>query len=617
LFTAGNGCGGGFHGVDFEAIVEPGVYTVLISGSGLAEGSFELGINSTFVPYCRELDYYSNNNPNNSGYYGIYPHSIGYHTYDGFAIRVNPKLTGGLAGFKLKLLNNSYGVAHNGVCRFSVYSEENGLPGSLVAGPLDVVADGFTGDQALWNDIDLSSMGFEFQGNETFYVRWQFIPASSSDLFYIGYKATSDKIIWASRILDVSTGVWDQYRSNQLVGDHVCEVVLCHETQHPGNLELPLQYRRLDLGVVSAAQNETVTLKARNTGALPLTVTGIVVDDPERFQVALSGLPLQLDPEQTLTFSVGYTAPVGDVDRDSTRVRLFWDDGQETTLPVVVAANTGDLTKDWDAIGERQWFTTRTGANGANNLGWSVEINNGMQRRTGFMHHYYTAAGIAASELYTLVSNPQLTDLDLQFSFTQRFADRTRNHVLNVYTIQAGAMNFLRAYDLSSLRQTGPEWATVRMSLTNLPDSLAIGFFYGGEDGDHWFIDDVVIQPACAALPLSITQGPTDQISLSWPAFAGGTVQIRQSVEPYDFDGATLAATAASEAGTVTLPATAERLFYQAVAQCGAASRQTLARLSAHPVGMSSLTLDELVPVSAATPLPDTDGTLLPEALLP
>jgi hypothetical protein len=538
-----------------------------------------------------------------ASFYASFPLVSAPNNFTKVAYYIDPAANGSLTFLRMMFYNNNIApaVGHNGSLRVWIYSDDittPGTPASVVAGPVDFPTNAFVTAYGSWDQVSLAGLGYNFLAGVPFHVVWEFLPSTAghklAPLGVTGVGSAFGNQMFNQGAVPPAWGWWFTGR-----GDLFEEVGLCYTATPPGNLELATL--QVDMGRVEVGQTLSETFTATNNGGMNTTVTGISVTNPALYSASIAGLPVVLTPGQSVDFNVTFQPGANVVFRDTTSVDIAWTSNavaHSSDFFAIAGSSEGTLTNDWSGSpSELDWYISASGDTSYAGAYWQL-FSGGFNRSFPLAGHRYTAEGdTASSELYTLLDNSLGDDLTLRFAHTQNYPADTQNHALLVYGVEGGLLNYLYGYDITSFTQQSPTWAHLTASLDSLPDSVAVSFYYGGTFADDWFIDDVELVRSCTPIEISVlSEG--GNVVIGWTPFAGETVKILRSAEPYDFSGATEVGSASSAAGTISLPAGGTRWFYQAVRDCvpvPAAPATALRRLNKHPQGVTTRSLDELI----------------------
>lgn len=549
---------------------------------------------------CVTVAYYTGYNPT---FYAGFPLTGGGNTFTKVAYYINPAADGNVQSMRMMFYNNNLVpvVPHTGTFRVWAYSDNAGVPNAVEAGPLNVNAAPFAAVYGTWDSIDLTGLAYSFTANVPFHIVWEFIPSGTSKLDPLG--VTGAGYALGNQMYNSTLAQWGWWFTGS--GDLMEEVTICYVTTPPGDLQLGTAF--VDMGRSEDGTNLSETFQAFNHGGMNTTVSAVSTTNPAVFSASVAGgLPQVLTPGDSLSFTVTFNSGAATIFRDTTHVDLAWTSNAQPTDHTYFAAIAGSsdcrLTNDWTgAPDELDWYVAASGDTSIYGGTWQL-FSGGLNRNFPFAGHGYTAEGdTASSELYAFLDNANLDDIDWTFAHTQNYPADTQDHALLVYGVENDVLTFLYGFDVTSFQQQAPTWAHLTAALDSLPDSLACSFYYGGSYADSWFVDDVEFCRSCSVLEIGIAYQPGNLVALSWAPYPGETVQIWRSNDAYDFSGAVLVATEASETGGSLQSAAGNQGFYRAVRDCSPAvqiERAGLVRLDRHPDGVTTRRMSDLVPVT-------------------
>lgn len=562
-------------------------------------------------------------------FYGAFPvvQTVApFYTFNQVAYYIDPAANGSLTFLRLMSYNNNLApvVGHIGTLRVWIYSDDTvtpGRPATILAGPVDFSTNGFATVYNTWDQVSLTGLGYTFTAGVPFHLVWEFLPSvAGHKLAVLGVTGASYAL--GNQMYNFTTSQWGWWFTGR--GDLMQEVGVCYTATPPGNLEL--SDFQVDMGRVEVGQSLTETFTATNNGGMNTTVTGISVTNPALYNASIAGLPVVLAPGQSVDFDVTFQPGANVIFRDTTSVDIAWTSNavaHSSGFFAIAGSSEGTLTNDWSGNpDELDWFISADGDTSYAGAYWQL-FSGGFNRNFPFVGHRYTVeADSASSELYAIVDNSMGDDLTLRFAQTQNYPGDAESHALLVYGVEGGLLNYLYGYDLTPFTQQSPTWAHLTAVLDTLPDSVAVSFYYGGSFADDWFIDDVELVRSCTPIEISVVQSGGN-VEIGWTPFAGETVRILRSAEPYDFSSAVEVASAPSMDGELSLPISGARWFYRALRDCvpvPAAPPTALRRLEHHPDGISTRRLSTLRPALGAaerlgTPtILDARGQIGPQA---
>ncbi len=518
--------------------------------------------------------------------------------------------------------NATPAIAHDGTLRTWIYSDLAGEPDAILAGPLDVTTDGFAAAFGAYDVVDLTPLNYSCSAGVPFHIVWEFLPDTegTDELAILGTSGVSV----GSQMYNEYPEAWGWWFTGR--GDQVLEVDICYTETPPGNIVVVPTFQ--DLGRIENGMDVSGTFHAINTGQLDATVNSVAVGNPAHYSASAAGLPAVVAPGDSVEITVTFNSMADTVFRDTTTVFVDWDQAARLTTEFGVIAGSSEcefLTNDWvGAPDELDWFVEATGDTNILGGSWFF-FSGGFDRPTPFVGHPYTAEGdTAASELYTFVDNAGLDNLQWGFANTQSFPADTREHFLLVYGVEEDTLDFLYGFDISDTLfwETAPAWGHITADLDSLPDSVAVSFFYGGENGDTWYIDDVEIcrtPGPCDPIEITATKLPGNQVRISWDPFGGAEVSIYESDMAYDFGGGTLLATVDSSVGEyIVATVTNDGRFHRAEVDCFPTARATgPAKIREHPRQQDRLPVSSLRGLEAVQSSRDMMGPVMPAKTTP
>jgi hypothetical protein len=531
---------------------------------------------------------------------------IGPQTFRKVAYRIVPPADGEVESMRLQLYNANITptpVPHNGTLRISIWSDNAGLPLAQTAGPFDYSTNGFVAAFGAWDEVDLSSHNITFDAGVPYHVIWEFLPTATADKLSILLPATG---VVGSQMFEETAGTWNWWFASAGVrrGDLLEQVDVCYTDTPPGNLVL--ESTLVDLGRIENGSPVSATIGVENTGFQDLTISSVSVGNPATFSASMSGLPLVLAPGGTSSFDVTFNSATS-VFRDTTSVFVNWDANTSSAF-AIAGSSECTLSNDWTGQpDEPDWFVAELGDTNILGGSWFL-FGSGFNRQETFIGHPYTATGdTAVSEIYAFVDNSGFDNISWRFAQTQQFSEDTQGHALLVYAIENDTLNFLYGFDISdsTFWQPSPTWSHITASLDTLPDSLAFSFLYEGTFADSWYLDDVEFcrsDGPCYPIAIQVVNSPGATMTVDWTPYSGSNdvVKVWESTQPYDFTSATVVASAAAGAGTVSFPEAGDDRFYRATVDChpAEATANTLPRILHHPRGQERLAA--VIPPSGA-----------------
>ncbi len=489
-------------------------------------------------------------------YWAEFPNTSGGDHYDKAGMMVTPLQDGVLLEFAIFEYVPPFSYT-DGDFLVTVYSNTYGgglaLPGAPLTGTMAFDAADFNSTTG-WNYLDISPLGFTFSAGDTFHVVWEYVPETDETFHTL---LTDEAPPLVSSMHQVENDSWGYWFAG--AGDALEAVVVEYTGTVPAALSIQPDW--WDMGQVETGADLVRPVDLINSGGEVLTISNLVLTNPEVFSFQPMDLPLTILPLDTVTVDLIYNSlEPGIYDTTSLVVE---HDGQVAVSVSSFWTRAGATDAEWlsnewmDDPGEPVWYQTSFADT---TEPWA--LYSGFHRSPWFAGHFWSyPADSVADLLWTVIPNPDLSSLEITFAQNQLSPEDTQLHHLWLGHVEQDTVYWNYYFDLTEITVEDNLWHYVAADAGFLfADSLCVGFFYAGSYADAWYLDDVALNIG-PDLELDISEN-AGNVEITWQDGFAGVVNIYSAPLPYG--PFTYLVSVPASTGMLSLPVDTDHCFYRA-----------------------------------------------------